>query len=327
MTESPITSMTARVTQDDLVVNIKSFERHLKPKNLSPRTVKTYMETCRLFARYLEAQGMPRLVGNIKREHIEAFLADILDRGLSAATAANRYRSLVQFFKFLEAEGELKKGRYGKVLNPMANISPPIVPEQLPPLLTEDELRRLLDACEGSDFVSRRDVALLRVFIDTGARLNEIAGLRLRYEDEEGRELSDIDLDAGVLTIMGKGRRVRAVSIGDKTTHALDRYLRRRDLHPQQHQPWLWLGHKGKFADNGIFQMIKRRGRQVGLNLHPHLFRHTFAHRWQVAEGPETALQTTMGWQGPAMIRRYAKSAASERALAVAKKLKLGDRV
>jgi site-specific recombinase XerD len=67
------------------------------------------MEATRLFTRFLEARGMPMQVGAVRREHIEAFLADILER-FKPATAANKYRSLQQFFRWLVEEGEITDG-------------------------------------------------------------------------------------------------------------------------------------------------------------------------------------------------------------------------
>ena len=99
----------------------------------------------------------------------------------------------------------------------MARMRPPKVPEQPVAVLTLDEQRRLLATCEGRSFVDRRDAAMLRVFIDTGARLAEVAGLLV----------ATIELDDGMLLVMGKGRRERRLPIGSRTVKALDRYLPR----------------------------------------------------------------------------------------------------
>jgi site-specific recombinase XerD len=151
-------------TQGDIGVNIGSFGRHLRAENLSPKTQKGYLEAATLFARFLVDQGMPQDVRNLTREHVEAFIAHLLERW-KPATANNRYRGLQSFFKWLDEEGELPKG------NPMAKMKPPRVPEQAPDVLREPELKKLLEACPGQTFDARRDTAIIRVFIDTGARL------------------------------------------------------------------------------------------------------------------------------------------------------------
>jgi integrase len=98
----------------------------------------------------------------------------------------------------------------------MAGTNPPQIPDEPPPVLTDDELRRLLKACEGRDFTDRRDAAILRLFLDTGVRVSEAAGIML----------SDyIDLDDQVVVVLGQGRD-GGCSFDRKTALALDRYLR-----------------------------------------------------------------------------------------------------
>ena len=122
-------------------------------------------------------------------------------------------------------------------------------------MLTEEELRRLLKACEGRDFESRRDMTIVRLLLDTGMRRAELAGLKVE----------DIDFEMNVALVMGKGRRPRACPFGRKTALALDRYLRVRSQHREAHRPELWLGHAGPMTANGIFQAVRRRARQTGL--------------------------------------------------------------
>ncbi len=86
------------IPDDDVGVNAESFARHLRAENLSPRTQKTYLEAVALLGQFLAEQGMPQTVANITREHVEAFIADVLDHW-KPATAANRYRSLQQYFR------------------------------------------------------------------------------------------------------------------------------------------------------------------------------------------------------------------------------------
>lgn len=155
----------------------------------------------------------------------------------------------------------------------MARMRPPKIPEQRVAVLEEGTLRALLRTCEERDFEARRATAAIRLFVDTGARLAEVAGLR-SIPDDELR--NDADLDAGLLRLLGKGRRERVVRVGATSVKALDRYLRLRDRHPHTDIEYPWLGGKGRFTGSGIAQMLRRRSRKAGVpEVHPHQFRRT----------------------------------------------------
>ena len=151
----------------------------------------------------------------------------------------------------------------------MAKMRPPSVPEVSVPVVGDDDLKRLLKAAEGTTFDGRRDTAILRLFIECGLRLGEVAGLQVH----------DIDWEPEVVTVMGKGSRPAPIPFGPKTAQALARYVRVRGGHKQSRLDDLWLGPQGALTSNGIAQVLRRRCAQSGIErLHPHQLRHTAAH-------------------------------------------------
>jgi site-specific recombinase XerD len=181
---------------EDIETLVESFERHLRATNKAPKTIKSYTDTVRRLARFLRESGMPTDIRHLTREHVETYIAVQVER-FRPKTAQIRYGDLQQFFKWALEEREIDS-------SPMANMHRPHVPEEPPPVLTEDQLRALLKACEGRDYESRRDTAIIRLFIDAGMRLSELTGLAV----------DDVDFDLDVAIVMGKGRRPRSCPFG-----------------------------------------------------------------------------------------------------------------
>jgi site-specific recombinase XerD len=283
-----------------LAAVLPSFERSLRAARRSPRTIDNYLSSAQAFNSWLEERGHPLEIGLIRREFIESWLLALEDRGNTPSTLASRYRCLQQLFRWLEVEEEIDT-------SPMAKMRPPAVPEPMTEVLTDDQQRGLLKVCEGRTFMARRDLAIISMFLDSGLRLAELADLKL----------SDVDLDSGAALVMGKGSRPRVARFGSVVGRNLDRYLRSRSSHAGADSDWLWLraDHGQRFQPAGIAKMVKSRGEAAGLaGLHPHVFRHTFAHRFRSNGGSEGDLMLLGGWRSRAMIDRYGKSAAADRA-------------
>jgi integrase len=184
--------------------------------------------------------------------------------------------------------------------------------------LTAEQIKALIKACTGPDMRDRRDEAIVRFMVETGARAGETVAL----------EIGDVDLMAGTAIVRrGKGGKGRVVPFGSQTGRAIDRYRRARATHRLAGTPPLWLGDRGKeFSYDALHKALKERANRAGITgFHPHLLRHTAAHRWLAAGGSEGGLMAVAGWSQPDMLMRYTRARASDRAAAEARELNLGD--
>lgn len=286
------------------------FDSTLRARNLSPKTIRNYLDTAEAFALFCDDHFGPLELDQVTSEHVNAYVASQLS-AWTPSTAATRFRCLQQLFRFAECSGYVEA-------SPMTGLRPPKVTDAPVPVLRDDELVRLLRACDGPDFRERRDFAMLRLLIDAGTRREELATMTV----------DAVDLDHQIVVVIGKGGQVRAIPFGSESTAALTRYLKVRAEHPYSSNRRLWLGTRGPMTSSGVRYMVDRRSAQAGVEgVFPHRFRHTFAHRWLVLGGNETDLQTLAGWRSAQMLSRYGASARVERANLAHRRIALGDAI
>jgi site-specific recombinase XerD len=294
------------LTIDDAIVD---FARDLR-LDRAPRTIETYCEASRLFARFADAEGI-EMLSEITTPAIRAWLTSLRDTGRSEATLFNRYSGLRALLVWAVGEGLLAN-------NPMDAIPRPEPVAPLVPVLRPEQLAAMLKACEGTSFDDIRDLAVLRLLLDTGMRRAELVGLKI----------GDVDLDQDVALVMGKGSRPRACPFGVRTAKALRRYLRVRTTHTHADRAELWLGKRGALHPEAIRGIVRRRATQAGLEgrVFVHQLRHTWAHE-ALQRMNESDVQRLGGWRDREMLSRYGASGADERARRAYREHSLGDRL
>ncbi len=289
----------------------RSFARHLRAEGKADRTITIYGQAITFYSRWLEEQGRAASLDEMTRAAIREWIAQLQERGQEQSTVKTRYRGLFRFCGWLVDEGELPE-------NPMKNLSPPEPKAKPVPVLSDTELEALVKACNGKTFNDRRDQAILRMLLDAGLRVSEITAMTVE----------SVDLDQGMAVVKGKGSKIRPVYFGARTVQALDRYVRERGKHRWTHLDALFLTQRGPMSPDGVRERMKVLGAIAGIeDLHPHRFRHTWAHDFLMSGGQERDLKRLAGWSSDVMLERYGASAADARAKSAAQKMKRGDRV
>ncbi|OBH84401.1 hypothetical protein A5680_09695 [Mycobacterium sp. E2989] len=186
------------------------------------------------------------------------------------------------------------------------SVKSPHCDEPTVPDLSDDEIQRLLRACDGTSLRDRRDKAMLAMFVETGMRAAEMMALNVE----------DINIsECTVHVVRGKGGRGRVCKYSASTAALLDRYLRsrRQTGQPGREGP-LWLSFYGaRLGYAGAVQSLKERARAADVpGFHLHRLRHTAATRWLEHGGGQVGLMAQAGWSSPTMVGRYVR-AASER--------------
>ncbi len=285
---------------------LESYDLRLSGSDLSARTQEIYTGAALLFARWHAEHGQHDLdeptQDDILRWTTWMKKEAKTRRGTpySEGYANNLFRALRHFMTWHTERMDLSR-------HPMDGVEQPKVTETVVPHLEDDEVDGLLARyAKRKDFISRRNFALINVFMMTGARLSELTNLRV----------SDLNLKIGTCVVTGKGGKQRTVKFDAVTARALDDYLLIRTKHKQAHLPDLWLGdnHRRPLTPNGVRQCLRNTAKALGFGMNPHRFRHNFAHRYLSGGGQEGDLMELLGWNSLQMVRRYTKSAAGERA-------------
>lgn len=293
-----------------------SWAVSLRAGGKTRETIRVYLRNVGQFLTFCEGAGREPLT----RRTLEAFIADLLDRGREGMTARGRLTAVRQFGKWLVEVDEIPS-------DPFDGVAPPRVDTKVVTPLTDDEIRALLATCRTApgatrerQFLDLRDEALIRLMVETGLRAGEVLGLSL--DDVQWKA------DPPFLTVQkAKARRGRNVPFSAKSAIALDKYVRARRRQTLSDSPAFWLGaRQNVLAYAGLYDALERRAAAAGVpDFHPHRLRHTAAHRWLAAGGSEGGLMSVAGWSRPDMLMRYTRARAEQRAAEEAVRLNLGE--
>src|SRR5215211_5076665 len=184
----------------------------LRGRNLAERTRAEYTRDLEDLFAFLTDRCKLAAPHQVQRQHLERYLAHLDRKGFAGATRRRRLAAIRSLFGFLADGGNLSH-------NPAAKLRTPAREYHQPRVLSEDEYKRLLDAVR----YEPRDQAIIELLLQTGMRLAELAGLRLKDIEVPKRLLKDGEV--GSVRIIGKGRRERIVTLNFKAAKALKAYL------------------------------------------------------------------------------------------------------
>lgn len=291
---------------------MSSWLLSLEAEHKSNRTLENYHYGPRRLAEWLEGQDRAVDVTEVTTDDINAYIAEVT-RVLSVESARSRFLGLRSFFNWCATEGEIDR-------DPMATLKQPNVVSGPVDVLKPEQMRALLATCKDpKNFGDVRDLAMMSFLGDNGCRLSGLVSMTV----------SGTDIRERVARVVTKGRKELDLPFGVATARALDRYLRMRRKQNYAERDWFWLGTtgKGRLTGNGAYQAIRKRGRRVGIDLHPHMFRHTFVDSWLRASGAEGDLMEIAGWESRQMLARYAKATRQDRARLAHRDLSPMDRL
>lgn len=268
---------------------VPSFLRHLESgRRMSAHTVRAYGTD---LAEAVAGWGGDRDPGTITRAEIRAHVASLTGRGLDPRSVGRHLAALRAFFRWLTTI-ELVAS------NPARGVITPRTSRKLPRFLSEDETARLLDGNFREDAIGIRDRAILELFYATGARLAEIAALKI----------ADPDLDAGVVRLWGKGNKERIAPIGKTAREALSAWRARRSELAAPREDALFVN-----ARDG--RAITTRGLRLVITAHlkraspsggsPHTLRHSFATHLLDRGADLRSVQELLGHASLSTTQRY----------------------
>lgn len=250
----------------DLYAYIDAYLDHLRVERaLAKNTLEAYARDLGRLARAIATDDGAALPSDISAEALARMLVKNTTEGLSARSSARQLSAVRGFCKFLVRERAVPSDETRKIARPR-------LARKLPRVLTEDEVLRLLAAPGMETPRGVRDTAMLQLMYASGLRVTELCELKL----------SELDLQRGVVSPLGKGQKRRLVPVGEVALVHLDVYLARvRGATPgAATSPYFFVSPRGKhFTRQGFWKLVKRYARVAGITaeLSPHKLRHSFA--------------------------------------------------
>ncbi len=241
----------------------------LSEKGRSANTLAAYRRDLRAYCTWLDERAFSVL--DVDHATLVDFVGERKQSGAAMSSIARQLAAIRMLHRFLAVEGV-------RADDPAADLQGVKVPAGIPKPLTETQVDSVLDAVVGHEPIDRRDRALLEVLYGTGARISEVVGL----------SIGDLDLDARLVRLYGKGSKERIVPFGSAASGALDDWFsargRVRLVPPRWHRrsdaDAVFLNLRGgRLTRQAAWLVVKKYGRLAGLStdLSPHVLRHSCA--------------------------------------------------
>lgn len=249
-------------------------------RGYSAHTLDAYARDVRRFLGYVEDAHLEW--NRVADEHVREYVSRRFVAGIGARTLQRELSSLRRFFGYCVEHGLAPR-------NPAATVRPPRADKRLPETLSVDQITRLLDgAAVAGDALAVRDLAMVELAYSSGLRLAELVSLNV----------DDLDLDAGLVRVTGKGSKQRETPVGARAADAVRRWLRARADCAGAAEPALFTArHGGRIGARAVQIRMRLFARRHGLarRLHPHMLRHSFASHVLESSGDLRAVQELLG--------------------------------